>query len=242
MFWFVVPFISDECEAFLIRQAQSLDLPVKVYHVHPKKPIVILTWVGTQPTKPSILLNSHMDVVPVFEVSSLIYRKDIVNIYNYCLYGINLLTLNINHIIDLGQMDLSTIRCTHGRAGQHLCSRQSGHEMRGNTILGGNPQIETEWATLSTHYTHVFRPGRRDRRCSRNERLCTHCWLQSFERRFRVGRRCGQSIRAFLLVLWRKIYLAHRDKMRGHYRSRIDYAGQYGWGKIESHNRSLHGF
>ncbi|XP_071559160.1 aminoacylase-1-like isoform X1 [Temnothorax nylanderi] len=57
----------DECVAFLIKQAKSLDLPIKVYHVHPKKPIVVLTWVGTQPTKSSILLNSHMDVVPVFE-------------------------------------------------------------------------------------------------------------------------------------------------------------------------------
>ncbi|XP_011686400.1 PREDICTED: aminoacylase-1 [Wasmannia auropunctata] len=52
----------DECVAFLTRQAQSLDLPIKIYHIHPKKPIVILTWIGMQPTKPSILLNSHMDV------------------------------------------------------------------------------------------------------------------------------------------------------------------------------------
>lgn len=33
----------------------------------PQKPIVILTWEGTEPLLPSILLNSHMDVVPVFE-------------------------------------------------------------------------------------------------------------------------------------------------------------------------------
>ncbi|XP_018050254.1 PREDICTED: aminoacylase-1-like isoform X1 [Atta colombica] len=57
----------DECVEFITRQAQSLDLPVKIYHVHPKKPIVVLTWMGTDPTKQSILLNSHMDVVPVFE-------------------------------------------------------------------------------------------------------------------------------------------------------------------------------
>lgn len=67
---------------FLTKQAQSLDLPFKVYEVHPKKPIVVLTWVGTQPTKPSILLNSHMDVVPVFEVSALTCDKDIVNVYS----------------------------------------------------------------------------------------------------------------------------------------------------------------
>ncbi|KAI4503616.1 hypothetical protein M0802_001019 [Mischocyttarus mexicanus] len=57
----------DACVEFLHKQAKSLDLPVKVYHVHPGKPIVVLTWLGTEPTKPAILLNSHMDVVPVFE-------------------------------------------------------------------------------------------------------------------------------------------------------------------------------
>ncbi|XP_011638967.1 aminoacylase-1 [Pogonomyrmex barbatus] len=57
----------DDCVAFLTRQAESLGLPIKVYHVYPKKPIVVITWEGTQPTKPSILLNSHMDVVPVIE-------------------------------------------------------------------------------------------------------------------------------------------------------------------------------
>lgn len=56
----------DDCVAFLQKQAQSLGLPIKVYHVHPNKPIVVLTWVGSEPSKPSILLNSHMDVVPVF--------------------------------------------------------------------------------------------------------------------------------------------------------------------------------
>jgi aminoacylase len=61
---FVLP---DACVKFLENQAKSLDLPIKVYHVVPKKPIVIITWTGTEPTLPSILLNSHMDVVPVFE-------------------------------------------------------------------------------------------------------------------------------------------------------------------------------
>ena len=31
------------------------------------KPTVILSWIGTQPKLPSIMLNSHMDVVPVYE-------------------------------------------------------------------------------------------------------------------------------------------------------------------------------
>lgn len=45
-----------------------MDLPIQVINIKPKKPIVILTWVGKKPDLPSVLLNSHMDVVPVYEV------------------------------------------------------------------------------------------------------------------------------------------------------------------------------
>lgn len=45
-----------------------MDLPVTVVEVVPGKPVVILTWQGLQPELPSIMLNSHMDVVPVYEV------------------------------------------------------------------------------------------------------------------------------------------------------------------------------
>lgn len=39
-----------------------------MYHpVNDKNPTVVLTWIGSQPNLPSIVLNSHMDVVPVFE-------------------------------------------------------------------------------------------------------------------------------------------------------------------------------
>ena len=37
--------------------------------VHPKKPVVVLALKGTDESLPSILLNSHTDVVPVFPVS-----------------------------------------------------------------------------------------------------------------------------------------------------------------------------
>lgn len=51
---------------FLRRQAEALELPVEVIEVNPRKPIVIITWEGTDPTEKSIILNSHMDVVPVY--------------------------------------------------------------------------------------------------------------------------------------------------------------------------------
>ncbi|XP_068632984.1 aminoacylase-1-like [Battus philenor] len=56
----------DECVNFLKRQANEIGLEFQIYEVVPLKPIVVLTWLGQEPNLPSILLNSHMDVVPVF--------------------------------------------------------------------------------------------------------------------------------------------------------------------------------
>jgi aminoacylase len=53
---------------FLRRQASDLSLDFEVVHPsNPKKPVCILTRLGTEPNLPSIILSSHMDVVPVFE-------------------------------------------------------------------------------------------------------------------------------------------------------------------------------
>ncbi|KAF5276178.1 hypothetical protein FQA39_LY18600 [Lamprigera yunnana] len=57
----------DDCVTFLREQAADLNLLFNVYETCPKKPMVILTWIGKEPTLSSIMLNSHMDVVPVFE-------------------------------------------------------------------------------------------------------------------------------------------------------------------------------
>ncbi|XP_039295717.1 aminoacylase-1 isoform X5 [Nilaparvata lugens] len=56
----------DKCVVFLRKQACSLNLPVRVLQMVPGKPIVLITWTGSQPSLPSLLLNSHMDVVPVY--------------------------------------------------------------------------------------------------------------------------------------------------------------------------------
>lgn len=58
----------EPCVEFLRRQATKLDLPINIYYPanDHTKPIVILTWQGSDPTLPSIILNSHMDVVPVY--------------------------------------------------------------------------------------------------------------------------------------------------------------------------------
>uniref|UniRef100_A0A915LA52 N-acyl-L-amino-acid amidohydrolase n=1 Tax=Romanomermis culicivorax TaxID=13658 RepID=A0A915LA52_ROMCU len=51
---------------FLERLAIEIGLLFKVVQVAPKRPIVVLTWLGQNEQLPSIMLNSHMDVVPVF--------------------------------------------------------------------------------------------------------------------------------------------------------------------------------
>lgn len=56
----------EPCIEFLTRQAEGLGLPVQVVEAYPGKPIVIITWQGTDPAEKSIILNSHMDVVPVY--------------------------------------------------------------------------------------------------------------------------------------------------------------------------------
>lgn len=47
----------------------ELDLPYRIVEMVPGKPIFLMTWEGTQPELPSLLLNSHTDVVPVFPES-----------------------------------------------------------------------------------------------------------------------------------------------------------------------------
>ncbi|KAH8241931.1 hypothetical protein KR038_000775, partial [Drosophila bunnanda] len=57
----------EPCLDFLKRQAEQLELPIEVYYPsNEQNPVVVLTWEGLEPELPSILLNSHMDVVPVF--------------------------------------------------------------------------------------------------------------------------------------------------------------------------------
>lgn len=60
---------------FLKKEAKKLDLPIEVYVLIPNKPIVVITWEGKNPNLPSVLLNSHMDVVPVFPVSEHMYIR-----------------------------------------------------------------------------------------------------------------------------------------------------------------------
>ncbi|KAG0082583.1 adenylate cyclase [Podila epicladia] len=52
--------------AFLINQAIEIGMPYKVVECVKGKPTVIMTFEGSDPSLPTLLLNSHTDVVPVF--------------------------------------------------------------------------------------------------------------------------------------------------------------------------------
>uniref|UniRef100_A0A4W6DNJ7 N-acyl-aliphatic-L-amino acid amidohydrolase n=1 Tax=Lates calcarifer TaxID=8187 RepID=A0A4W6DNJ7_LATCA len=57
----------DAALRFLDRIAEELQLPMKKIEVCPGRVVSIMTWEGTNPSLKSILLNSHTDVVPVFQ-------------------------------------------------------------------------------------------------------------------------------------------------------------------------------
>ncbi|KAK5645195.1 hypothetical protein RI129_006495 [Pyrocoelia pectoralis] len=59
--------LLDECVLFLKGMARELQLDFNVFTIVPKKPVVVMSWIGQETNLSTILLNSHMDVVPVFE-------------------------------------------------------------------------------------------------------------------------------------------------------------------------------
>jgi acetylornithine deacetylase/succinyl-diaminopimelate desuccinylase-like protein len=56
----------DSCLVFLRNQADRLGLKHHTTEMVKGKPIFIMTWPGTDPKLPALLLNSHTDVVPVY--------------------------------------------------------------------------------------------------------------------------------------------------------------------------------
>jgi aminoacylase len=57
----------DSCLKFLAKYAERLGVEYKVMYFTPEFPIFFFSIPGTDPSLPSLLLNSHMDVVPVLE-------------------------------------------------------------------------------------------------------------------------------------------------------------------------------
>lgn len=66
LFFFIAS--TGDCVRFLKRQSDDIGLNFKLYYpIEKSKPVVVCSLLGTQPELKSIILNSHMDVVPVFE-------------------------------------------------------------------------------------------------------------------------------------------------------------------------------
>ncbi|XP_056000914.1 aminoacylase-1-like isoform X1 [Ostrea edulis] len=57
----------DEVVEFLKNLAQEVGIQCSTVEVHPGRMVVVMTIPGSDPSLPSIMLNSHTDVVPVFE-------------------------------------------------------------------------------------------------------------------------------------------------------------------------------
>lgn len=60
------------CIEFLKKEASELELPVTIFQspddkATNKKLNILMEWTGLEPDLPKIILNSHMDVVPVYE-------------------------------------------------------------------------------------------------------------------------------------------------------------------------------
>eukprot|EP00898_Chlorokybus_atmophyticus_P002345 jgi/Chlat1/3110/Chrsp21S03393 len=57
----------DKAADFILKQAAELGLSAERRDFVPGKPVLLLTWLGSDPSLPCVLLNSHMDVVPAEE-------------------------------------------------------------------------------------------------------------------------------------------------------------------------------
>ncbi|KAK5638397.1 hypothetical protein RI129_012692 [Pyrocoelia pectoralis] len=56
----------EPCIKFLEQYARDLGIPVKVYRNIPTKPVAVFKWEGKESGLSTIMLNGHMDVVPVY--------------------------------------------------------------------------------------------------------------------------------------------------------------------------------
>lgn len=63
----LITIIVEDAVEFWARQATEVGIPFTV-HSPAGKPIFVATVVGSDPSLPSIMLNTHMDVVKVDEV------------------------------------------------------------------------------------------------------------------------------------------------------------------------------
>uniref|UniRef100_A0A4W6DLR0 N-acyl-aliphatic-L-amino acid amidohydrolase n=1 Tax=Lates calcarifer TaxID=8187 RepID=A0A4W6DLR0_LATCA len=115
----------DAALRFLDRIAEELQLPMKKIEVCPGRVVSIMTWEGTNPSLKSILLNSHTDVVPVFQV----WRRVSVNGVKILLLPvIDMKKIDMISISSPGTLEIRCFQCFQRCRGQHLYEEVGGHK------------------------------------------------------------------------------------------------------------------
>jgi hypothetical protein len=129
------------------RFPRRLSLQVEVLEYVPRKPLVLMTWQGSDAALPSILLNSHTDVVPA-EAS--FWRRACASA---CMHVVCALCVRA----------LTHTRCVQPRAfcggaglrRPHLRARLAGHEVRRHAVPGGPAPPEGQGAERRTASQHT---------------------------------------------------------------------------------------
>lgn len=137
-------------------------LQVELIEYAPNKPHVLMVWPGSDPSLPSIMLNSHTDVVPA-EAS---FWRRVLGERCGRWFG-----------ADAGATPQSRPVCRgNRRAGPHLRARVAGHEVRGAAVPGGHPPPQGKGADslvallrCCSCVSDAFAARRALRRCAR-------CW------------------------------------------------------------------
>lgn len=106
---------------------------------------VWLTWKGKTPALTSILLNSHIDVVPVDEVSQQ-KRHTKIN-YLLTITFVRIVyykKLQIIFYVSLGQMDTRPVCCRKRCKWKYICKRITRYEKRRSAISRSHKKLESE--------------------------------------------------------------------------------------------------
>ena len=103
-------YVSDAAIDFLLKIIKDIGLEYQIIQTDFERPILVASWLGSDPSLPSILLNSHTDVVPVYEDK---WRYDPFDAVK-----------EEGKIFGRGTQDMKCVTIQYLKAIQHLKSKQ----------------------------------------------------------------------------------------------------------------------
>lgn len=137
--------------AFLLAQAAEIGLEAQRLEFVKGKPVVLVSWVGFDASLPSVLLNSHMDVVPAEKTK---WKHEPFSGFEVrcCEFSYNAACVLLRgEFFDLhGTLVvrvLESVDSNAGWRGQHLWEGSARHEERGDAVPGGYSRLEDEWVS-----------------------------------------------------------------------------------------------